>query len=452
MKKINTFLAITAFVVSGNIVNSQTVAKPNEVGTWEDFRVSAVSYTFDDNLTFQYTRAIPALDELGYKATFNTVTSSASPWTPDWTTLNTMAGNGHEIASHTIDHGDLSTLKDSLQNIQLGVSQETINKNVTNQKCVTIAYPYCVPGNNKITSKYYIAARHCQGNIEGKTPANFMSISSVICGSKGSVNSMASFKARINEAVNKKGWCVFLIHDLDNGSGYSPLSSSIFRSSLYYCKIRNYKVWVSTFANVSKYIKERNSASVSEVSANDSVITLQVTDTLDNTLYDYPISIRRPLPANWKAVEITQNDKAINAKYVKTDTVTYIMFSVIPDNGEVKLKSANYDIDFIDQTIEDADTVSLRLSIPSEMEGNSTNSIKLYCASGNLRFELPTDSGKDIDISIYNTLGVLLATYRLTNISNNIGSIQLSENILKSKNCIVKVSDGRALWSQVVLL
>ena len=123
------------------------IAKPYEIGTWEDFRESAISYTFDDNLPKQYITAVPAFDELGYKATFYSIIDSVK----DWAKLKTISGNGHEIGSHTVKHASLGDLNDSLQTVELKNSQDLINKNVDNAKCVTLAYPFCVASKKNIT-------------------------------------------------------------------------------------------------------------------------------------------------------------------------------------------------------------------------------------------------------------------------------------------------------------
>ena len=57
------------------------------------------------------------------------------------------------------------------------------------------------------------------------------------------------------------------------------------------------------------YIKERNAASLTEVSNTNSKITMTVTDNLDNSLYNYPLSLRRTPPSGWTDVTVTQNGK-----------------------------------------------------------------------------------------------------------------------------------------------
>ncbi|HKW29286.1 MAG TPA: hypothetical protein VJT54_08130, partial [Verrucomicrobiae bacterium] len=66
-------------------------------------------------------------------------------------------------------------------------------------------------------------------------------------------------------------------------------------------------------------------------------ITVQVTNSLDNLVYSYPITLRRPVPANWPAVAVSQNGRAITAKLVTVNSTNYVMFDVVPNGGDVVL-------------------------------------------------------------------------------------------------------------------
>ena len=338
MKKVNVILLLAAFLAAGNVGYSQTIAPPYEVGNWPGFRTAAVSYTFDDGCSNQLAIAVPMFNEFSYKLTLFTVTG----WGPNWTGLQNAASVGHEVASHTVTHPSLGGLTIAMQTPELANSQSTINSHITGQQCITLAYPNCSPSDQTLTAQYYIAARHCQGYIEGNTPSNFYQISSLICGSSGSVQTAADFNTRFVNTAASKGWCIFLIHGIDNDGGYSPLPSATLRASLQYLDARRSTFWVSTFGNVVRYIKERNAVSVTESSNQDTSITLQVTDTLDNAIYNYPVTIRRPLPQSWQSAKVSQNGQAVDAHIVVVNSIEYVIFDAVPDGGDVVLSKALY--------------------------------------------------------------------------------------------------------------
>ena len=338
MKKVNVILLLAVFLIAGNVAYSGTVAAPYEVGNWSGFRTAAITYTFDDGCANQFTTALPMFNAFGFKMTFYPVPA----WSPPWSTLQNAASQGHEVGSHTVNHSNLPDLNDTLQNYQLSQSQIIVNSNITGNQCVTIAYPNCNIGNQSLIDDYYIAGRTCDYGLMPATPSNFYRIGCHILGPCCGNNTLASITSKDDAAAAAGGWCVFLIHDLDGGSGFSPLSSTILNQSLQYLDARRNIFWVDTFGNVVRYIKERNDVSVSESANTGDSITLQVTDTLSNTIYNYPVTIRRPLPAGWGSANVSQNAQAVPSSIVKVNSTAYVMFDVVPDGGEVVLSRGIY--------------------------------------------------------------------------------------------------------------
>jgi hypothetical protein len=126
-----------------------------------------------------------------------------------------------------------------------------------------------------------------------------------------------------------------LIHAIDNDNGYSPLSSATLVASLNYMSANPDKFWVETFGHVVRYIRERNAASVTETFTTGTSINVQVTDNLDDTIYNFPITLRRPLPAHWPGATVSQNSQAVASRVVNLNSTNYLMFDVVPDGGDV---------------------------------------------------------------------------------------------------------------------
>ena len=333
MKRVNVILLVVAFLAASNMGYSRTIAPPYEVGTWQGFKTAAVTWTHDDDCSNQLAIAIPLYNQYGMKATFFLVTD----WVTNWTPWATAACQGHEIASHTVTHSRLGGMSIANQILEYSNSQTTINTNCSCSDCLTIAYPNCANGDYATLAQYFIAGRNCSGANNTATPGNFFEINSYICGSRGTVKTTADFITRFSSVQTAGGWLVLLIHGIDSDGGYSPLPSTVLTGAVQYLDTNKNNFWVATFVNVACYIKERDDVSVSETTVTDTAITLAVTDTLDNTIYNYAVTLRRPLPAGWASAAVTQNGHSVDSLIVTVNSVNYVMFNVVPDGGTVVL-------------------------------------------------------------------------------------------------------------------
>ena len=310
-----------------------SVQAPYQVGTWSGFRPAAVSFTFDDDCANQYAIAEPLFTSNGLRMTLFTVTS----WEGSWPLVKRAAADGHEIASHTVTHPTLSGLTLAQQTNELLNSQMTINANVTNARCLTLAYPNCVEANEAVTGTYYFAARGCSGQIVPPAIGNFLNISSFVCGQLGSVQTLQNFTNLANSAVGNNGWCVYLIHGIDNDGGYSPLPSSVLISTAQYFATNQNRYWVDTFCNVARYAKERINSTLLETATGTTSLTVQITNALDNSIFNGPLTVRRPLPSGWPMAAATQNGRDLGAQTVNVTGTNYVMFDVVPNTGNVIL-------------------------------------------------------------------------------------------------------------------
>lgn len=323
-------------MLSGSINSMAQVPSTYQVGQWYQFKSAAISYTFDDNTSNQLPVAIPLLNQYNFKSTLFVVPG----WGPNWSGLNTASQNGHEVASHTVSHTTLTTLSITEQDAECKNSQSTINANIPNAKCVTIAYPNCNTGDIPTLQKYYIAGRTCSGQINSSSPTDFYNLSSIICGNTG-VNTASEMNTRASGARSSNGWCVFLMHGIDDDGGYSPLASSELSSHLSYVNSNAADYWVGTFGHVAKYIKERNALKITETAVTADSLTLTPTDNLDNSIYDAAITVRRQLPSGWTSARVYVGNTLQDSKIVTVNNVKHIEFDVVPDQGIYSLASSS---------------------------------------------------------------------------------------------------------------
>lgn len=313
---------------------SGVIVPDYEIADWHGFRTSAVTYTFDDNTTKQFTVAQPLFDKYDYKTTFFVITNKIT----NWTNYINAANKGHEITSHTVNHKRLDNLSIEEQESELKNSQSVIKLN-TKSNCATVAYPNCALADRATTTKYYIAGRACTGTIIPRTPADFYRISSISTGSASEnyVQTPKQFNDKVNAAKNSKGWCVFLIHCIDDEKSYSPTQSDSIAKHLEYVNENDSHFWVATFENVVKYIKERDALAFTETVVSENSIKLTATDGLDDEVYNVPVTVRRILPDGWENAQLRLDGGVVDSKIAIVSGKKYIVFDIVPDSGELVL-------------------------------------------------------------------------------------------------------------------
>jgi oligosaccharide reducing-end xylanase len=304
------------------------IAAPYEVGPWGNFCQGAVTFTFDDNCPNQLSIAQPLFDAKGFHVSYFPVIK----WGPNWSKYVESFNKGHEIGSHSVNHGDPMPASEA------GPSQDTIKKNIPGEKCVSIAYPNCKEPDETTLKKYYIAGRTCSGAVISKT-SNLYQAGSYICGSTGSYNSTQSITTLANNAASSKGWVILLMHAIDEepsgSSTYSPIKSQIIKEVVDFLDANRSKIWVETMGNVARYIKESGAVSIAKKDSTDKAITISVTDNLPDSIFNYPLTIRRPLPTGWTSAFVSQKGKPVLDTIVTVNSQKYVMFQAIPDSGDV---------------------------------------------------------------------------------------------------------------------
>jgi peptidoglycan/xylan/chitin deacetylase (PgdA/CDA1 family) len=101
-----------------------------------------VILTFDDGYKSQYSNAIPIMDKYGFKATFyivcNYVGNGDNRMT--WNEIKSLQQEGHDIASHTMNHDDLSKLPAQEVEYEVAQSKQCLLDQGINPK--SFAYPF----------------------------------------------------------------------------------------------------------------------------------------------------------------------------------------------------------------------------------------------------------------------------------------------------------------------
>lgn len=129
----------------------------------------------------------------------------------------------------------------------------------------------------------------------------------------------------VSSAISSGDWAVRQAHCVsDNaGLGYAPITVAIFRDHMNYCaqQVAAGQLWMAPVTDVLKYAMERKSFTVQVLSHDQTAMTVGFTTDaveinpspmVDNTYYDYPLTLLVTLPGGFTNVGVTQGAQQID--------------------------------------------------------------------------------------------------------------------------------------------
>ncbi len=319
---------------------------PHEITPWKDNKAGAVSVTFDDGSISHFTVGVPALNARGFRGTFFIVTDYAdNPQNdPDnimgsWDNWRTAAAQGHEIASHTKSHANagLDALTPTQLQEEVQGSKAVIDSRITTQTCLTFAYPFGIgatsPSVTSVVRNNYIWGRGVTFGMN-EAPYDFYNVRTDFPDTTASIGS--TLEREIDRAAQERKWLVLGFHRLD-GLGYGPITEARFLEVLDHLNSQNQNLWVGTFGSVGKYIREREAAALTPVSASGNQIILTLTSALDASIYNEPLTLRSEVPTGWSYVEARQGSRAARVHSVLEGVTRVVYTQAVPGPDQITL-------------------------------------------------------------------------------------------------------------------
>jgi len=235
------------FILIPIIFLGQVFATEVYIAPFKGDRKAAITYTFDDGLRSQYTKALPVLEGLGLKTTFfivpgltpNVTEEARRKRIADWGSISwnewvEVTAKGHEIGNHSLEHKNLAKESEFEINRQVNEAQQLIK-----EKLGITALTFCYPYNSRnekvdsIVDKQFPFSRKYQTGFGGKMTTEIMN-------------------EVVDKAIMKGSWEVAMIHAIT--LGYDQFKDP---QQLYdhwkYVKSIDSEVWVDTFSAIGQY-------------------------------------------------------------------------------------------------------------------------------------------------------------------------------------------------------
>ncbi len=218
-----------------------------------------------------------------------------------WDQIKTYVKQGHEFASHTVTHPRLAVLDDANMLYELEKSKEEILRQLGSRFTFSAEGPYGTE-NDRVMEKMYtiypaLRNRMPEPFLEELNRWNKMnpgeSKKEYVQWQRGATTKtpLPMMKAWVDTvASHQNNWLVLVFHGVD-GIGYEALPHELLDEYFQYIKSKESTVWIGTFADVTKYMRERMAATIESENVSDK-IKIMLKHTLNQTLYDYPLTLR----------------------------------------------------------------------------------------------------------------------------------------------------------------
>jgi peptidoglycan/xylan/chitin deacetylase (PgdA/CDA1 family) len=316
-------------------------------GTQEDYYRAGARFDAEDPGS-----AFRLIDELYEKVRSGGYHAMEEPHDPaniieeiTWDDLMDYAAQGHEFASHMVTHPRLSSLDEPNTLYELEKSRQEILDQLGERHTFSAEVPFGTEHERAMeyAHRFYPALRNRMpepyleelNRSSRQDPGSFDK--EYVQWQRGALTRthLPLMKSWIDTtAAHDNIWLVLVFHGVD-GIGWEALHSDTLDTYLRYIRSKEEDLWIATFGDVTRYIRERMSATITSEQKGKKIL-VDVMHPLDTLQYDLPLTLKTYVPAKWQDVQVEQGGKRhIQAQ---TDSLgTYVLYRAMPGEGRVLL-------------------------------------------------------------------------------------------------------------------
>jgi peptidoglycan/xylan/chitin deacetylase (PgdA/CDA1 family) len=264
-----------------------------------------------------------------------------------WEALEALAARGFEFSSHTITHPRLAVLDDANLDYELEKSREDILDHLGPAHAFTVECPFGTEDERVVRRALalYPASRNRMpepfleelNRWSDKDPAS--SAKAYVQWQRGvlAATPMAEMKGWVNTAGRRDNiWVVLVFHGVD-GVGWEPKTGAELEEYFGYIGSLQDRLWVATFRDVTKYMRERMAGRVTTVRKGET-IEVDLRHDLPAGVYDLPLTLKTAVPSGWASVTVTQGEMRAIVRPTQDGRGPYVLYRAVPNAGPVTLR------------------------------------------------------------------------------------------------------------------
>jgi peptidoglycan/xylan/chitin deacetylase (PgdA/CDA1 family) len=263
-----------------------------------------------------------------------------------WDALKILAAEGFEFSSHTITHPRLSVLDEANLVYELEKSREDILSHLGPKHTFSIECPYGTEdervlrfalarypaSRNRLPEPFLEELNRWNDKDPGTSPKEYVQWQRGVL----TATPMNLMKSWVDTTAGHDNiWLVLVFHGID-GIGWEPKTGAELKEYFGYIKSLEERIWVATFQDVTKYMRERMHSRVT-VSWKGQIIEVDLRHDLPVDLYNLPLTLKTYVPAGWQSVEVRQGDRAGRALTARDERGSYVLYQAVPNLGSVIL-------------------------------------------------------------------------------------------------------------------
>lgn len=265
-----------------------------------------------------------------------------------WDELRALANRGYEFASHTVTHPRMAVLDDANLVYELEMSRQEILDQLGFRHTFSVECPYGTENDRAVQAallRYQLARNYMPDpDVDDLDRSNDMdpatSRKKYVRWQRGPLTEtpMELMKSWVDKTAGQGNiWLVLVFHGVD-GIGWKPKTGADLKNYFSYIKSREQSLWIATFQDVAKYLRERQHGTVASYRDGE-IISVVLRSDVTNLRYDLPLTLKTQVPDEWKTVEIQQGERRKQVDVVQSTSAKYVLYQAVPNAEVVKLSS-----------------------------------------------------------------------------------------------------------------
>jgi peptidoglycan/xylan/chitin deacetylase (PgdA/CDA1 family) len=255
------------------------------------------------------------LGESGHEYNVETMAPAAGKgFALTWEQLRVLAGQGHEIANHTISHPYLPLLDRANILYEVEKCREDLLSHLGPKHARSIECPYGIEDARVLAmvNPEFPFVRNGGSDkfikeiLRGDPSEPAATDKDYVQWQRGPLANtpVAEMEGWIDTAIGNNAWLLLVFHGVE-GVGWEALAKESLARYFDYIKARDDRLWTATYQDAFKYVRERMSAKMEFIANSDSVVIF-LSHGLDSRIYDLPLTLKTVVPAGWKTAELQQ--------------------------------------------------------------------------------------------------------------------------------------------------